>query len=49
MGPVHGIRGLESESIGLYELAPGDDLFAKAGCEVVKTFGQSGYNADSPS
>jgi hypothetical protein len=36
-------------SVGLYELVPDDDVLAQAGCEAVKTFGQSGYNAESPS
>jgi hypothetical protein len=49
MVPVHGIRGLESDSIGIYELVPDDDVFAQAGCEAVKIFRQSGYNADLPS
>jgi hypothetical protein len=35
--------------IGIYELVPDDDVFAQAGCEVVKTIGQSGYNAELPS
>jgi hypothetical protein len=49
MVPVHGIRGLESDSIGIYELVPDDDVLAQAACEIVKTFGQSGYNPESPS
>jgi hypothetical protein len=30
MVPVHGICGLESDSIGIYELVPDDEVLAQA-------------------
>jgi hypothetical protein len=45
MVSLHWIRGLEPDSIGLYELVPDDDFLAKAGREGLKTFAQMGYNA----
>jgi hypothetical protein len=41
---VHGLCGLEPDSIRIYELAPDDDVLAQAGREGVKNLGQSGYN-----
>jgi hypothetical protein len=48
MVSLHRVRSLESDSIGIYELVPDDDVFTQVGCEGVKTFGQSGYNAHLP-
>jgi hypothetical protein len=45
---VHGLRGLESDSIGIYELVPDDDVLAQAGREGMKTSRPMGYNADLP-
>jgi hypothetical protein len=48
MVPVHGLRGLEPDSIGIYELVPDDGVLAQAGGEGMKTLGHSGYNPEPP-
>jgi hypothetical protein len=49
MVSLHRIRGLEPDSISLYELVPYDDVFAQGGSKGLKGFGQSGYNVELPS